>query len=201
MSEQASLGAGILQTAFRISVTVGIAISSVFYHTALQNQQVQTTPAMNSGWGVPTPQVDASLPFQRAYLCSIVFASIGIALCLVICMMRKTNGVRNAKDRKPTIVELEDLSKSALPDEESFATGTGPPSTHGTTTAHQLKIPKPRMVHVIGDTTRQTGFTQNWRDIIRQDSVTPTTRSSPTDDTRDSRSSTLVNQDHHTLNF
>jgi hypothetical protein len=70
MPSQASLGAGVLQTAMRISVSIGLAISSGVYGSALS-----------------TPQGSANITFafERAYLCSIVFAGVG---CLFIPFMR-----------------------------------------------------------------------------------------------------------------
>ncbi|KAK6599350.1 major facilitator superfamily transporter [Botrytis cinerea] len=64
MPTQASLGVGIIQTAYRLSITIGLAITSAVFNTA--------TPKEAS-------IEDPTLPYRRVYICSIVFAAIGLA--------------------------------------------------------------------------------------------------------------------------
>jgi hypothetical protein len=85
MPSQTSLGAGVLQTAMRISVSIGLAISSGVYGSALS-----------------TPQGSANITFafERAYLCSIVFAGVG---CLFIPFMRIGKQGGSRKPMTPSI--------------------------------------------------------------------------------------------------
>ena len=63
MPNQSSLGAGVIQTAMRISLCIGLAISTAVY-----------------GFSSSTPESkkDITFPFERAYLCSISFAVVGL---------------------------------------------------------------------------------------------------------------------------
>lgn len=62
MPDQACLGAGVLQTAMRLSISIGLAITAAVYGTTSQ-----------------TPRViaDIDFPYERAYLCTILFAVVG----------------------------------------------------------------------------------------------------------------------------
>jgi hypothetical protein len=62
MPDQASLGAGVLQTAMRLSISLGLAATAAVYGTTSK------TPAGSS---------DVNLPYERAFLCSIIFAVVG----------------------------------------------------------------------------------------------------------------------------
>ncbi|KAF4635779.1 hypothetical protein G7Y89_g2328 [Cudoniella acicularis] len=63
MPEQSSLAAGVIQTAYRLSVSIGLAITSAVYGTV-----------RNGPKGMANP----TLPFERAYLCGIFFAAASI---------------------------------------------------------------------------------------------------------------------------
>lgn len=63
MPTQSSLAAGIIQTAYRLSVAIGLGITSAVYTT------VQSTHR-----GI----VDDTFPFQRVYICGVGFATFGI---------------------------------------------------------------------------------------------------------------------------
>lgn len=65
MPTQSSLAAGVLQTAMRISITIGLAITAGVYGTVAQT----------SGG-----KADVNQPFERAYLCSIIFAAISLVI-------------------------------------------------------------------------------------------------------------------------
>ena len=62
MPSQASLGAGVLQTAMRLSISLGLAITTAVYGTTSQS---------------PKDINDVDFPYERAYLCTIIFAVIG----------------------------------------------------------------------------------------------------------------------------
>ncbi|EMR88350.1 putative major facilitator superfamily protein [Botrytis cinerea BcDW1] len=64
MPTQASLGVGIIQTAYRLSITIGLAITSAVFNTATSKEASIEDP---------------TLPYRRVYICSIVFAAIGLA--------------------------------------------------------------------------------------------------------------------------
>ncbi|ESZ94062.1 hypothetical protein SBOR_5538 [Sclerotinia borealis F-4128] len=65
MPTQASLSVGIIQTAYRLSITIGLAITSAVFNTATStNSSIE----------------DSTLPYRRVYMCSIIFASIGLAM-------------------------------------------------------------------------------------------------------------------------
>jgi hypothetical protein len=64
MPAQSSLAAGVIQTAYRLSVSVGLGITSAVYTS------VQRTPkGMN----------DSTFPYVRVYLCGVAFAGLGLA--------------------------------------------------------------------------------------------------------------------------
>jgi hypothetical protein len=63
MPDQASLGAGVLQTAMRLSISLGLAITAAVYGTTSHT---------------PKGISNINLPFERAFLCSILFAVIGV---------------------------------------------------------------------------------------------------------------------------
>jgi hypothetical protein len=62
MPDQSSLGAGVLQTAMRLSISLGLAITAAVYGTTSHT---------------PKDMSDVNLPFERVFLCSILFAVIG----------------------------------------------------------------------------------------------------------------------------
>jgi hypothetical protein len=66
MPTQSSLGAGVLQTAMRLSLCIGLSASTAVFGS------VSSTPEGKN---------DATLPFERAYLSSGVFAVVGL-LCV-----------------------------------------------------------------------------------------------------------------------
>lgn len=63
MRTESSLAAGVLQTAMRLSISLGLAITSAVYMSTGRKLRLQT---------------DVNIPFERAYLCSIIFAGVGI---------------------------------------------------------------------------------------------------------------------------
>ncbi|KAF5876847.1 putative major facilitator superfamily protein [Botrytis fragariae] len=64
MPTQASLGVGIIQTAYRLSITIGLAITSAVFNTATSKEAIIEDP---------------TIPYRRVYICAIIFASIGLA--------------------------------------------------------------------------------------------------------------------------
>lgn len=65
MPTRSSLAAGVLQTAMRLSVSVGLSISAAVYGSTIST---------------PEAQKDITFAYGRAYLCSIIFAAIGLIL-------------------------------------------------------------------------------------------------------------------------
>src|SRR6266536_4325892 len=63
MPKQSSLAAGVLQTAMRLSVSLGLSVTAAVYGSVSQT---------------PQGREDTTLPFERAYFCSILFAVIGL---------------------------------------------------------------------------------------------------------------------------
>jgi hypothetical protein len=63
MPTQSSLAAGVLQTVMRVSISIGLAISAAVYGSVAQT---------------PKGRENANLPFERAYLCSLMFAVVGL---------------------------------------------------------------------------------------------------------------------------
>ncbi|CZS92013.1 related to aminotriazole resistance protein [Rhynchosporium graminicola] len=64
-ASQSSLGAGILQTALRLSISSGLAITSAIYGAMSQTPRGLSNP---------------TFPFNRAFLCTVVMASISLLL-------------------------------------------------------------------------------------------------------------------------
>ena len=89
MPDQASLGAGVLQTAMRLSISLGLAITAAVYGTTSHSQR-----GMN----------DIDFPFERAYLCTIMSAVIGF---LFIPFMRigKQDGKQEPEKVNVTVCE------------------------------------------------------------------------------------------------
>jgi hypothetical protein len=63
MPTQSSLAAGVLQTVMRLSISVGLGITAAVHGSVAQT---------------PEGKADVDLPFERAYLCSIIFAVTGL---------------------------------------------------------------------------------------------------------------------------
>ncbi|KAG9232815.1 major facilitator superfamily domain-containing protein [Amylocarpus encephaloides] len=63
MPTQSALAAGVIQTAYRLSLSVGLAITTAVYGS------VQKTPQGMS---------DVTFPYGRAYLCGVAFAAVGL---------------------------------------------------------------------------------------------------------------------------
>lgn len=101
MSTQASLGAGVIQTAMRLSACIGLSVSTAVY-----------------GYASSTPQgkKDVTFPFDRAYLCSILFAVTGL---LFVPFMRI--GMQGRKTLPPLSKE-----KGELLGKEQYCTGDEP---------------------------------------------------------------------------
>lgn len=67
MADQASLGAGVLQTAMRLSISLGLAISTAVY-------------GRSSTDDMPLDPLDAATtrPYTHALLCAVAFAAVGL---------------------------------------------------------------------------------------------------------------------------
>jgi hypothetical protein len=65
MPAQASLAAGVLQTAMRLSLSLGLSITAAVYGSVAQT---------------PQGRADVTFPFERAYLCSMLFALVSLFL-------------------------------------------------------------------------------------------------------------------------
>ncbi|CAD6444790.1 36beb847-6013-4cb5-932c-10fda2537f54 [Sclerotinia trifoliorum] len=91
MPTQASLGVGIIQTAYRLSISIGLAITSAVFSTATSTKISIRDPTM---------------PYRRVYICSIIFAAIGLSS--VPFMRIKTRTKDNTPpDTYPTTVTSE----------------------------------------------------------------------------------------------
>ncbi|KAG9241794.1 major facilitator superfamily domain-containing protein [Calycina marina] len=86
MPSQAALGSGILQTVMRLSVALGLAITAAAYNSAESTQ-------------------DIMFAFRRAYICSVIFAGLG-----VVCVFF----MRLDRDGAPPAVVENIASTSAL---------------------------------------------------------------------------------------
>ncbi|QSZ36872.1 hypothetical protein DSL72_006755 [Monilinia vaccinii-corymbosi] len=64
MPTQASLGVGIIQTAYRLSITIGLAITSAVFNTASS---------------IEASIEDTTAAYRRVYICSIIFAAISLS--------------------------------------------------------------------------------------------------------------------------
>src|SRR3990170_1442447 len=89
MPRQSSLAAGVLQTAMRLCVAIGLGI---------------TTAAFGSEQNTPRGHRDIHLSYSRAYLCGIIFACIG--LLFVPFMKIEPQGTKPLK-REPTTQSAE----------------------------------------------------------------------------------------------
>ena len=65
MPAQASLAAGVLQTAMRLSLSLGLSITAAVYGSVAQT---------------PQGRADVTFPFERVYLCSMLFALVSLFL-------------------------------------------------------------------------------------------------------------------------
>ncbi|TAQ84782.1 hypothetical protein B7494_g6888 [Chlorociboria aeruginascens] len=87
MPDQASLGAGVLQTVMRLSVSFGLGITSAVFGSV--SEQSLTTH-------------NITLPYERAYLCSILFAIIGL---LFVPFMKIDKMGRPLEEKSPDVEE------------------------------------------------------------------------------------------------
>jgi len=93
MSSQASLGAGILQTAMRLSISLGLAISTAVFGVVQNNQPADTM--------LTDPRT--TLPYHRALLCASLFAAVG--LIFIPFMRINTKDVSPPPSIPPTVIE------------------------------------------------------------------------------------------------
>ena len=83
MPDQASLGAGVLQTAMRLSISLGLAITAAVYGSTSQSSS-----------GIS----DATFPYERAFLCTIIFSVIGILFVPFMRIGRHGSKAESEKD-------------------------------------------------------------------------------------------------------
>ncbi|KAF7954091.1 hypothetical protein EAE96_005224 [Botrytis aclada] len=88
MPTQASLGVGIIQTAYRLSITIGLAITSAVFNTAISKEASIEDP---------------TIPYRRVYICSIVFASIGLACIPFMRIQTRTKDNTSASPRATSL--------------------------------------------------------------------------------------------------
>ncbi|TGO26229.1 hypothetical protein BPAE_0064g00450 [Botrytis paeoniae] len=91
MPTQASLGVGIIQTAYRLSITIGLAITSAIFNTATSREASIEDP---------------TIPYRRVYICSIIFASIGLA-CIPFMRIQTCTKDNTSTLPRPTILRSE----------------------------------------------------------------------------------------------
>lgn len=84
MPSQSSLAAGVLQTVMRLSVSLGLSITAAVYSSSLATRQAKK---------------DITFAFDRAYLCSILFAVIGV-LFVPFMRIEKQGGRAKAENEK-----------------------------------------------------------------------------------------------------
>ncbi|CZR68615.1 related to aminotriazole resistance protein [Phialocephala subalpina] len=99
MPMQSSLGAGVLQTAMRLSISVGLSITSAAYGSEASTIHGKT---------------DRTLPYQRAYVCGIIFSILG--LCFVPFMKIGRQGKKHPSPR---------LDEERTSDMSLFCRGSG----------------------------------------------------------------------------
>ncbi|KAH8648159.1 major facilitator superfamily domain-containing protein [Tricladium varicosporioides] len=94
MPTQASLAAGIIQTAYRLSVSVGLAITSAVYGTIKKS---------------PKGHMDLTRAFQKAYICGIIFAAVSILFIpfmkLESTQQTPTSSIRASVHGYPSVVQ------------------------------------------------------------------------------------------------
>ena len=89
MPDQASLGAGVLQTAMRLSISMGLAITAAVYGTTSHT---------------PRGITDIDFPYERAYLCTILFAVVGF-LFVTFTRIGKLGGNTDTEKKSVAICE------------------------------------------------------------------------------------------------
>ncbi|TGO60782.1 hypothetical protein BELL_1187g00020 [Botrytis elliptica] len=91
MPTQASLGVGIIQTAYRLSITIGLAITSAIFNTTSSKEASIEDP---------------TFPYRRVYICSIIFASIGLA-CIPFMRIQTRTKDNTSTHARPTTLGAE----------------------------------------------------------------------------------------------
>ncbi|TGO45649.1 hypothetical protein BOTNAR_0649g00010 [Botryotinia narcissicola] len=91
MPTQASFGVGIIQTAYRLSITIGLAITSAVFNTATSKEASIEDP---------------TTPYRRVYICSIIFASIGLA-CIPFMRIQTRTKDNTSTNPRPTTLGAE----------------------------------------------------------------------------------------------
>ncbi|KAF7880260.1 uncharacterized protein EAF01_012021 [Botrytis porri] len=88
MPTQASLGVGVIQTAYRLSITIGLAITSAIFNTTTSKEESIEDP---------------TIPYRRVYICSIIFASIGLACIPFMRIQTRTKDNTSTSPRATTL--------------------------------------------------------------------------------------------------
>jgi hypothetical protein len=88
MPSQSSLAAGVLQTVMRLSVSLGLSITAAVYGSSLHT---------------PEAQRDITFAFDRAFLCSILFAIIGILFVPFMRIEKQGGRPKSEKEKETTI--------------------------------------------------------------------------------------------------
>ncbi|TEY75053.1 hypothetical protein BOTCAL_0066g00160 [Botryotinia calthae] len=96
MPTQASLGVGVIQTAYRLSITIGLAITSAVFNTATSKEASIEDP---------------TLAYRRVYICSVIFAAIGLAC---IPFMRIQTRIRDNTSTPPRSASLRSDNNASM---------------------------------------------------------------------------------------
>ncbi|KAG4033971.1 hypothetical protein MFRU_004g04660 [Monilinia fructicola] len=112
MPTQASLGVGIIQTAYRLSITIGLAITSAVFNTA-----TSTKASIE----------DANLSYRRVYICSIIFAAISLSTIPFMRIKTRTRDNASISSSTTTIIpEINsDTTVNRSPSNDQSAHGLG----------------------------------------------------------------------------
>lgn len=98
MPAQSSLAAGVIQTAYRLSVSVGLGVTTAIYGST------QKTPLGST---------DVTFPFERAYLGGIAFA--GISLLFIPFMQLDKQGTGDSKPPMTSTTLFDSETQESLP--------------------------------------------------------------------------------------
>lgn len=93
MPTQASLAAGVIQTAYRLSVSIGLGVTYAVYTSAQQTLR-----------GIQDP----TLPYVRAYLCGIGFAAVGLIFIPFMQLDMQGDTTLPTKTERPFIDEAQE---------------------------------------------------------------------------------------------
>ena len=118
MPTQSSLAAGVLQTAMRLSISIGLAISTAVYGVAGDSS---------------AGRADVNVPFEHAYLCSIMFAV--VAFLFIPFMEIEKQGT---KSPPPSIIK-----ETAVVEDDCPRTGAEYPNRPSTESHRRIISNKP----------------------------------------------------------